>query len=141
MHAASRTVVRRLKRGAMIGGRLPMSDDRPLGPRMLDGCPLVTTNLERVEQHPTGGGHLPYGCVERRLVGLGRSVEATDLANELESGVVELRIARSMVGVPQPFDVPTHSALSSLRFVSAAVQRSAEKLIPVRAVASEAGEP
>src|SRR6266571_9448676 len=125
MHAASRTVVRRLKRGAMIGGRLPMSDDRPLSPRMLDGCPLVTPNLERVEQHPTGGGHLPYGCVERGLVGLGRSVEAADLANELQSGVVELRIARSMIWVPQPFDVPTHSALSSFD-CQCSRQRSAE---------------
>src|SRR6266487_1709027 len=97
----------------MIGGRAPKSDDRPLGSSVSDGCPFVTTNLERVEQHPTRGGHLPYGCVERRLVGLGRSVEATDLANELQSGVVELRFARSMIRVPQAFDVPTHCALSS----------------------------
>src|SRR5438045_2149994 len=113
MHAASRTVVRRLKRRATIGGRFPKSDNRPPGSMVSDGCPFVATNLERVEQHPTRGGHLPYGRVERRLVGLGRSVEATDLANELQSGVAELHFARSMIGVPQPLDVPTHCALSS----------------------------
>src|SRR2546426_162288 len=76
--------------------------------RWLHSCPLLATNLERLEYHPTCRGHLAHGRVERGLIGLRRRVEAADLTNELESGVVELGIGRSVIGVPQPFDVPTH---------------------------------
>jgi len=42
-------------------------------------------------------------------------VEAADLANELQRGVVKLGSRRSVVRVPQPLDVPTH--LSPLPFL------------------------
>src|SRR2546426_8917747 len=77
--------------------------------RMLDGCfGLRSTDVKRVEQHPTRGGHIPHGRIERYLVGLRRRVKATDLADELQRRVVQLVISGLAVGLPQTLDVSAH---------------------------------
>src|SRR3989442_15833644 len=77
--------------------------------RMLDGCfGLRSTDVKRGEQHPTRGGHIPHGRIERRLVGLRRRVKATDLADELQRRVVQLVISGLAVGLPQTLDVSAH---------------------------------
>jgi hypothetical protein len=35
-------------------------------------------------------------------------VEATDLANELERGIMQLLVGRRVIRMPQALDVPTH---------------------------------
>jgi hypothetical protein len=68
--------------------------------------------------NPKGAKELPgdrrdvaHRPVERRLIGLRRSVKAADLPDELQGGIVELRIRRSVIGVAEPFDVSTHSVI------------------------------
>src|SRR2546426_12449024 len=74
--------------------------------RMLDGCfGLRSTDVKRVEQHPTRGGHIPHGRIERRLVGLRRRVKATDLADELQRRVGQLVISEPAVRLPPTLDV------------------------------------
>src|SRR5881296_2762675 len=63
---------------------------------------------------PAGGGHILNRTIKRGLVGLGGMVEAADLANELQGGVVQLSVRRRMVRVTQAFDVPTHCFLPCL---------------------------
>jgi len=76
---------------------------------MLDGCfGLRSTDVKRVEQHPTRGGHIPHGRIERRLVGLRRRVKATDLADELQRRVVQLVVSGLAAGLPQTLDVSAH---------------------------------
>ncbi len=61
--------------------------------RSLDGCfGRMTTDVKRPEQRLRGCAHIPYSLIERGLVGLRRSVKATDLADELERRVVKLML-------------------------------------------------
>jgi len=53
-----------------------------------DSRDTVTPNMQRTEQHPAGGGHILNRTIKRGLVGLRGMVEAADLANELQGGVV-----------------------------------------------------
>src|SRR5437870_12711657 len=77
---------------------------------MLDGCfGLRSTDVKRVEQHPTRGGHIPHGRIERYLVGLRRRVKATDLADELQRRVVQLVTSGLAVGLPQTLDASAHA--------------------------------
>jgi len=82
--------------------------------RLLDSCDTITPNMQRAEQHPAGGGHIPNRPIKRGVVGLRRMVESTDLANELKRRVVKLSVRRSVVRVAQPLDVPTHYSLPCL---------------------------
>src|SRR5205809_957622 len=68
----------------------------------------VAANVQRAEQHPTCGGYIPDRGVERRLIGLRGSVEAADLAHELQRRVVQLGVARRVIGVSQTLDVSAH---------------------------------
>src|SRR6266446_900769 len=65
-------------------------------------------NVQRAEQHPPRCGDVPHRGVERRLIGLRGSVEAADLAHELQRRVVQLRVGRRMIRVPQALDVSAH---------------------------------
>jgi hypothetical protein len=64
--------------------------------------------LQRLEQSAAGRGDLVYGSVEYLLIRPGRGVEAADLSDELERCVVQLLVARRVVGCPQTLDVPAH---------------------------------
>jgi hypothetical protein len=51
---------------------------------------------------------LLYGTLERSLVGFGRNVEATELANELKRSVSDLEFSRRRLEVEQGLDVSAH---------------------------------
>jgi len=73
-------------------------------------------NVERLKQHPRRPGHVSNRGVEHVLIGPGWAVEATDLADELERGVVQLLVGRGVLRMPQPLDVPAHVKPSAFRF-------------------------
>jgi hypothetical protein len=54
-----------------------------------------------------------HRAIERRLVALGRFLEPADFPNELERGVVQLLVARAMIVMSKPFDIPAHRSISS----------------------------
>src|SRR5881628_351590 len=68
----------------------------------------VAPNVQRAEQHSTCGGYIPDRGVERRLIGLRGSVEAADLAHELQRRVVQLGVGRCVIRVSQTLDVSAH---------------------------------
>jgi hypothetical protein len=68
----------------------------------------MPSDVQRPEEHPTGGGHIPNGRIERRFVGLRRSVKATDLADELQRRVVKFVVSGLAAGLPQTLDVSAH---------------------------------
>jgi hypothetical protein len=69
---------------------------------------LMPAHVEIVEQPPTRSGYLAYRGVEHVLIGAGGGVKTTDLANELESGIVQLLVAGHVAWGPQPLDIPAH---------------------------------
>src|SRR5216683_4155927 len=65
-------------------------------------------NVQRAEQHPSRRGDVSHRGVERGLIGLRWGVEAADFAHELQRRVVQLRVGRRMIRVPQALDVSAH---------------------------------
>jgi hypothetical protein len=68
--------------------------------------------MERLEQHPSRPGHVSNRGVKGILVGPGRTVEAADLADELERRVVQLLVGWRVLRMPKPLDVPAHVNVS-----------------------------
>src|SRR5438093_4883779 len=77
--------------------------------RSLDGSlGRGPTDVERLKQQLTCRSRIAHRGIERRLVRLRRSMEPTDLAKELECGVVQLVSRRLAVVLAQTLDVPAH---------------------------------
>ena len=72
----------------------------------------VVRDVKRAEQFAPSLGYVLHRGIERPGVGLRRLVIATDLSDELEGGVVELRVTRRVIRVAQSLDVPTHGIAS-----------------------------
>jgi hypothetical protein len=73
----------------------------------------VRAHMEMVKELPTRFGDVADGGVEGVLIGARWSVEAADLPNELERGVVKLLIAGRVTWGSQPLDVPAHGVPTS----------------------------
>src|SRR5436309_1474873 len=69
---------------------------------------------QRIQQSPSGRGHLPHGAIERCLVGPWRFCEAGEFPHELEGGVEDLLVGRRRVEVEQRLDVSAHGILSRI---------------------------
>src|SRR6266480_4561656 len=93
----------------------------------------MTPNLQRAEQHPTRGGYIPDRGVEHVLVGLRGSVEAADLAHELQRRVMQLRVRRWVIRVTQTLDVSAHRDQTFRKAVS---RRTRLTCVPARAGAT-----
>jgi hypothetical protein len=64
-------------------------------------------------KHPAGDRcHVVDRSVKRGLIGVRRCVKAADLADELERGLVQLRVSWCVIGVAQAFDVAAHGSSS-----------------------------
>src|SRR5207247_7348466 len=69
---------------------------------------------QRIQQSPSGRGHLPHGAIERCLVGPWRFCEAGEFPHELERGVADLLVGRRRVEVEERPDVSAHGILSRI---------------------------
>jgi hypothetical protein len=76
------------------------------------GSLRAVAEVERLEQHASRPGHISNGGVERILVRSGWSVEAADLADELQGRVMQLLLGWYLLRTPQPLDVPAHVNVS-----------------------------
>jgi hypothetical protein len=59
--------------------------------------PLWSPDFEGLEQVARYRSDLLHRTVECLLIGTGRGMEATDLADELERGIMQLRLSWSMI--------------------------------------------
>src|SRR2546427_7558514 len=69
---------------------------------------------QRIQQSPSGRGHLPHRAIERCLVGPCRFCKAGEFPHELERGVADLLVGRRRVEVEQRLDVSAHGILSRI---------------------------
>jgi hypothetical protein len=68
----------------------------------------MVSYVERLEQNASCRCHVSNRRVKRILVGARGSVEAADLADELECRVVQLLVGWRVPRVSEPFDVSAH---------------------------------
>src|SRR5205814_51348 len=68
--------------------------------------------LEPVQQTMAGLEHLLDRRVESRLIGLGRRIEAAELAYELQRGRADLLVGRRRLEIEQCLDVAAHVGAS-----------------------------
>src|SRR4051812_35729656 len=74
----------------------------------------LTSNFQRTEEGSPRARHVPNSIVECDFIRLRRSAEPADFPYKLERCIVQLLVARLLVGTPQPLDIPAHRGLSLL---------------------------